>query len=91
MKFADREAVKEFMLRRQLSRRNLTDAMRIKVTLQLKPFIEAKAKVKESQRKSTSLILAKSLPEIDTRKELAATAGSPRLLIMSTFSSLALA
>lgn len=73
--FADRDEVKEFMLRRQLSRRNLTDAARIQIALKLKPFIEAKAKAKESQRKSTSSTLPKSLPVIDTRKELATTAG----------------
>ena len=49
--------------------------MRIKVTLQLKPFIEAKAKAKEAERKSTSTISSKSPAKIDTRKELAATAG----------------
>jgi len=38
------------MLRHQLARRNLTDAMRVHVALQLKPFIEAKAKAEQKKR-----------------------------------------
>ena len=47
MPFKDRDAVKMFMRKRQLSRRNLTDAMRVKISLDLKPMIEAKAKAKQ--------------------------------------------
>lgn len=41
--FADRDAVKEWIIRNQLARRNLTDAQRVQVALELKPFIEARA------------------------------------------------
>lgn len=53
-------------------------AARIKVTLQLKPFIEAKAaevrKATEGRPKKLSTKSSEVIP-IDTRKELAATAG----------------
>ena len=39
MAFADRIAVEEFMINRQLSRRNVSDAVQVKLALKLKPII----------------------------------------------------
>jgi hypothetical protein len=79
--FASIEAAKEWMLRNQLARRNLTDAQRIQVTLRLKPFIEQKAAAnltKGGRPKDTDKGLV-NLPKVselvNTRKELAETAG----------------
>lgn len=41
--FDSRDEVKEFILRRQLSRRNLNDAQRIRIVLLLKPVVAARA------------------------------------------------
>ena len=78
--FATRDDVKEWMLRRQLSRRNLTDAMRVKIALMLKPMIAARAK--ENQRTaggdkfSGEKPLVATLPEaVLTRNEIASAAG----------------
>ncbi|WP_373651972.1 hypothetical protein [Schlesneria sp. DSM 10557] len=69
------------MLRRQLSRRNLTDAARVQVALKLKPFIEAKAKASHASNsgnpklKQPSTKSSKVYGPVNTRKELATTAG----------------
>lgn len=78
--FATRNDVKEFILRRQLSRRNLNDAQRVQLTLQLKPIVEAKAKESRKAnegrpgKKKLSTILS-TVSKVDTRQELAALAG----------------
>lgn len=77
--FTSRDAVKEWMLRRQLARRNLTDAMRVNVALQLKPMISAKAKENEVEggRRGGkgSMISSNPLESTDTRREIAKSAG----------------
>ena len=81
MPFKDRDAVKEFMLKRQLSRRNLTDAVRVVIALKLKPVIEAKAKSKQSaaggkKTKEDEKALSPKLVEaIETHQEIANAAG----------------
>jgi hypothetical protein len=77
----DRDSVIEWMLRHQLARRNLTDAQRIQVTLRLKPFIEKKAKESHAANSGNPktkqpLVNLPKVPEtVNTRKELAETAG----------------
>jgi len=73
--FASRDDVKEWMLRRQLSRRNLTDAMRVKVALQLRPMIEARAKANQIRKPSGSVPLTSAEQPMETRKEIAKAAG----------------
>jgi ParB-like chromosome segregation protein Spo0J len=82
--FKDRDDVKEFMLRHQLARRNLTDASRVAVTLLLKPFLEKKASKNQSaaaaatNAKKSGNTLPANLPEaspVDVRKELSEVAG----------------
>ena len=73
--FDNRDAVKEWMLRRQLARRNLTDAMRVTIALTLKPVIEAKAKESQKRKSADSVSMKSTKQKVDTRKELAAAAG----------------
>lgn len=74
--FADRDAVKEWMLRRQLARRNLTDAMRVVVSLKLKPMLEAKAKSQQVRKPKNSVSqLVGKQNEIHVDKEIAKAAG----------------
>ena len=64
--FPGRDAVKLWMIRNQLARRNITDAMRVSLCLKLKPEISAKAKANQGSVKS---------PKVDTREEIAKLAG----------------
>ena len=73
--FDSRDDVKEFMLRRQLARRNLSDAMRVKIALQLKPVIEAKAKESQKRKSADSVSMKSTKQKVDTRKEVAHAAG----------------
>lgn len=75
--FASREEVIEFMLRRQLARRNLSDAMRIKLALRLKPAFEAKAKEKQSNKGGKAL-RQKSDEALRADEEVAKVAGKSR-------------
>lgn len=68
--FADRSAVKEWIFRNQLARRNLSTYDRGRIALQLKSLIAARAK--ENQRAHS---LSPNLGKVDTEKELASTAG----------------
>lgn len=69
--FADRDAVKEWIIRNQLARRNLTDAQRVQVALELKPFIEAKARAKQRAGGEHKVPLNSAEPPIETRAEIA--------------------
>jgi hypothetical protein len=72
--FEGREQAKEWMIRNQLGRRNLSALDRGRLALLLKPIIEAKAK--ERQRESGGPVPQKSAePPIETREELAKVAG----------------
>lgn len=72
-KFADKEEVIEWMLRNQLSRRNLTDAQRVQIALKLKPLIEAKAK--ENQHAAGGAVRKKCSEPVRTMKLIADAAG----------------
>jgi len=79
--FKDRDAVKEWIVRHQLGRRNLTDAQRAAVALRLKPVLQEKAKANQSaaggdKSKKGKKSLSPELAEpIDVRNELAEVAG----------------
>lgn len=76
MQFASRDDVKEFMLKRQLGRRNLTDAMRVKIALQLRPMIAAKAK--QVRKPADSVRLNSDEQPIRVDEEIAKAAGVSR-------------
>lgn len=81
--FTSRDAVKEWMLRRQLARRNLTDAMRVMVALQLKPMVQAKAKEKQAsgggdKKTPDRSVSQKSDEPIRVDEEIAKAAGVSR-------------
>ena len=72
--FADRDEVKLWMIRNQLSRRNLTAFVRSELALKLKPLIAGMAK--EKQREAGGAVCQKSdKAVIDTKRELAKAAG----------------
>lgn len=79
--FADRDAVKEFMLNRQLARRNLTDAQRVQIALQLESFTQAQAKAnlsaagRSASPGKPSTTLSKVIEPVNVRKEVAAKSG----------------
>lgn len=72
--FTSRDAVKEWMLRRQLARRNLTDAMRVMVALQLRPMLESKAKEKQKAG-GVEKVPQQKVEPIEVRDEIAKSAG----------------
>jgi len=80
--FENREQVKEWIIRNQFGRRNLTPFQRAELALQLKPLIQARAK--ENQKDHGGTAPGKSLhqntdkvltPKVDTYKEVAKIAG----------------
>lgn len=79
--FKDRDDVKLWIIRNQLGRRNVTDAVRVELALQLKPILQAKAKEnrelsgQQHGRGKVSVTLPEPIQPIDTRKEIAAAAG----------------
>lgn len=72
MTFENREEAKEWIIRNQFGRRNLSAYDRSILALKLKPMIAEKAKEKEHDRKTTC---QKSDKSYDTKKELAQIAG----------------
>ena len=74
MPFKDRIAVEEFMINRQLSRRNVSDAVQVKLALKLKPIIEARAKAKQAAGGSKKVVQDFAQPP-KTRDEVAKAAG----------------
>lgn len=73
MEFPDRDAVKQWIILNQFGRRNLSAYDRSVLALKLKPIIAEKAK--ENQRASGGAVPQKSAKPVDTRQELAKTAG----------------
>lgn len=73
MEFPDREAVKEWIIRNQFGRRNLSAYDRSLLALKLKPMIAEKAKEKQGER--TDICQKSDRSSIDTKKELAKVAG----------------
>ena len=75
IEFDNLEAAKFWAWSHQENRRNLSPYQRTEIMLQFKPVLVAKAKAKESARKSTSANSPESSKEIDTRSEVAKLAG----------------
>ena len=72
--FENREAVKEWIIKNQLGRRNIPPYVRAELALKLKPVIAEKAKEKQSE--AGGAVRQKSdKAVIDTKKELAKVAG----------------
>jgi len=75
-KFRDRDAAKEWIIRNQFGRRNLSSYNRAQLALKLKPIISAKAKENQSCGQGGVLLPQNSVKaRIDTQKELARIAG----------------
>lgn len=83
MKFATREDAKLWVIKNQLGRRNLTDAQRVVLALQLKPSLEAKAKDNQKSGGSAggkseakgSQNSVKASEKVDVQKDIAKAAG----------------
>jgi hypothetical protein len=80
MHFDSREAAKEWIIKNQFGRRNLTPYQRSVLALKLKPLIQAKAKAKmlSTQNNTAGAALQNSveqIPEGTTQKALAKIAG----------------
>jgi hypothetical protein len=73
--FEGREQAKEWMIRNQLGRRNLSMLDRGRLALLLKPIIEEKAREKQIQAGKEKLSQKSVEASIDTQKELAKIAG----------------
>ena len=73
MRFENRDAAKEWILKNQLGRRNLPSYVRAQLALRLKPIIAEKAKEQQGQR--TDICQKSDKSPIDTKKELATIAG----------------
>ena len=71
--FPDREAVKEWIIKNQLGRRNIPAYVRAELALKLKPVIEAQAKKRMSEGAKGTQISAEAKGE--TRDKLAQAAG----------------
>lgn len=69
-----KDSAKEWIIRNQFGRRNLTIFQRCELALELKPLIEEKAREKQRQAGKEKLP-QNSAKAIDTREELAAIAG----------------
>lgn len=70
--FKDRDAIKEWIIKNQLGRRNIPAYVRAELALKLKPVIAAKAKENQGSRTDIS---QNSVKSHDTQKELAKAAG----------------
>ena len=77
MNFESREAVKEWIIKNQFGRRNLTPYDRSLLALKLKPVIAERAKERQKGGQGGVLLSQKSdeAKEISTKKELAKVAG----------------
>lgn len=71
--FKDRDAIKEWIIKNQLGRRNIPAYVRAELALKLKPVIAEKAK--ENQKAAGGAVPQKSAKAVDTREELAKAAG----------------
>lgn len=73
MHFENRDGAREWILKNQLGRRNLPMYVKAQLALKLKPIIAEKAKA--NQRASGGAVPQKSAKPVDTREELAQSAG----------------
>jgi len=69
---ADHDGAKDWIIRNQFARRNLTAFQRAELALKLEPLIAARSK--QGERRDLCPTLDKSEP-LDTKKEIAKTAG----------------
>lgn len=74
--FSDRSAVKEWIFRNQLARRNLSAYDRSRIALQLKDLIAMRAKENQGTRSDLLLNSTTSSESVHTRKELASIASA---------------
>jgi hypothetical protein len=80
MDFPDEDAACIWIIRNQFGRRNLAPFTRVELALKLEPLIAAKAK--EKKKESGGAVPHKcAKPPIETREELAKTAGVSKRLI----------
>jgi len=83
MSFTSRDDVKIWMIRNQLSRRNITDAKRVVLNLMLKPILAAKAKDNQKQSPGTpdkglqtfGNLSGGTIEPVHTAKEIAKASG----------------
>lgn len=76
--FKDKEEVKDWMRQRALARRNLRDAMRVKIALERKPFLQAKAKankVESGKASGRGKVPQLVVEPLEVTKEIAKSAG----------------
>lgn len=78
--FKDRNDAKLWILKNQLSRRNVSDFQRIEIVSKIKPLIAVRAKERQKEHGGTApgrgkTLSQKSVKVIDTQKEAAALAG----------------
>lgn len=71
--FEERNMVREWIIRNQFGRRNLSHMQKCELALKLKPAIQKKAK--ENKQMSGGAVPLKSAKPVDTRNELAKMAG----------------
>lgn len=77
MEFEDRDAAMLWMMKNQLSRRNLTTFQRLEIVEKLKPVISKQAKERQLQGTRTDINLPHNCAEgLETRKELAKLANT---------------
>ena len=77
MEFENRDAVMLWMMKNQLSRRNLTTFQRLEIVEKLKPVISKQAKERQLQGTRTDINLPHNCAEgLETRKELAKLANT---------------
>ena len=75
LRFSDRSHAEEWIIRNQFGRRNLSAYVRTQLALRLEQTIADRAKAKEKDRKSSTCQKSdKSIPTIDTKKEIAKVA-----------------
>ena len=73
--FEDRDEAKEWIIRNQFGRRNISDYQRSALALQLKNIISVKAKQNQGMRTDIPQNSSESYKPVETREELAKTAG----------------
>lgn len=74
--FGTRDEIKEWIIRNQFGRRNLSNYDRSRLALQLEEVIKKKAKDNQGTRNDIPQLVAESFKPIETREELAKIAGA---------------
>jgi len=73
--FGDRAAVKDWIIRNQFNRRNLSPYQRAELALKLEGLFREKAEKNRGARTDISPTLAESIKPVDTREEISKMAG----------------